>query len=177
MSVAANRYAKALIDALYPDQAEVGYEQLVQLKKLLKEQPEARGLFENPTVPADRRKTWLREIGKASGFIPKIENFIDVLIERNRLDLLEEITQTYEKLLDERLGIARAVVRAAQPLNEAQQKNLATKLGVATGKQVRMQVSVDPTLLGGMVAQVGGTIYDGSLRQQLQAFKAKLAQE
>jgi F-type H+-transporting ATPase subunit delta len=177
MSVAANRYAKALIDALYPDKAEVGRTQMLQLRALLKEHPEARALFENPTVPADRREAWLKEIGQKMGIIPYVQNFINALVDHNRLDLIEEITQTYEKLLDEKLGIARAIVRAAQPLDDAQKNDLAAKLGSATGKQVRMEVSVDPTLLGGMVAQVGGTIYDGSLQQQLKAFKAKLVQE
>jgi len=177
MSIAANRYAKALIDALYPDNAEPGYNQLVELNAVLRNQPDARRVLENPTVPADRRKALLKEIGGVLGFLPRIHNFGNLLIERNRLDLLEEIVEVYRKFLDEKLGIVSASVTAAQPLDDSQQKELASKLESVTGKRVRMQVAVDPGLLGGVVARVGSTIYDGSMLQQLRTFRAKLVQE
>jgi F-type H+-transporting ATPase subunit delta len=68
-------------------------------------------------------------------------------------------------------------VRAARPLDPAQQEELASKLQAVTGKKVRMEIAVDPSLIGGMVAQVGTTIYDGSLRQQLQTIKHRLIEE
>jgi len=177
MSVAANRYAKALIDALYPGKAEAGREHLLRLNAVLEEQPDARRLFENPTVPADRRKAFLKEIGNSLGFSAEVQNFIGILIDRNRLDLLAEITTTYGRLLDEKSGIVRADVTTAQPLDNAARSELVASLEKVTGKQVRMEVSVDPTLLGGVVARVGSTIYDGSLLQQLKSFKARLVQE
>ena len=176
MSVAANRYAKALLDVLYPKKADTGYEQLSRLNTLLSEQPDARRLLENPTVPAERRKGFLKEIADALGAMPEVRNFIDILIERNRLGLLEEIIRTYQKFLDQKLGIVRAAVTAAVPLDERQRSSLIAELQKATGKQVRMEVSVDPALLGGVVARVDSTIYDGSLRQQLESFKVKLVQ-
>ena len=177
MSVAANRYAKALIDALYPAKAEAGRDQLVRLNAILDEKPEARRLFENPTVPADRRKAFLKEIADALGFSFEIRNFVGILIDRNRLDLLDEITKVYGRFLDDKSGIVRADVTTAQPLDSTAQRELIASLEKVTGKQVRMQVSVDPALLGGVVARVGSTIYDSSLLQQLKSFKARLVQE
>src|ERR1700723_2648373 len=116
MSVAANRYAKALIDVLSPEKAETGLNQLSSFSKLLREQTQARQFFENPTVPFDRRKSLARTLGTKIGFDPKILNFIDILIERNRLDILDEIIPAYRKVMDEKLGIVRAVVTTAQPL-------------------------------------------------------------
>jgi F-type H+-transporting ATPase subunit delta len=176
MSVAANRYAKALLDVLYPKNAEAGYDQLSQLNALLSEQPEARSMLENPTVPVERRKGMVKEITGAMGALSEVRNFIDILIDRNRLDLLHEIIGVYRKYLDQKLGIVRAAVTAAKPLDEAQRKALLTQLQQSTGKQVRMEVSVDPSLLGGIVARVDSTIYDGSLRQQLQSFREKLVE-
>ena len=176
MSVAANRYARALLDVLYPKNAQSGYDQLAQLNNVLSEQPEARRFLENPTVPVERRKALVKEITAALGTLSEIRNFIDILIDRNRLEFLHEIMQTYQKYLDHRLGIVRAAVTAAVPLDEAQRAALAVKLQEATGKQVRMQISVDPSLLGGIVARVDSTIYDGSLRQQLESFREKLVQ-
>jgi len=177
MSVAANRYARALIDVLPPAKAEEGYEQLVNLNQLLDKEVEARKHFENPTVPVDRRKFLLNEIADRLGFSTHIRNFVNLLIERNRLPLLDEIIRAYQKFLDERLGIVRASVTAALPLDDGQRRELTAKLEKATGKRVRMEVSVDHNLLGGVVARVGSTIYDGTLLQQLKAVRERLVEE
>jgi len=177
MSVAANRYARALIDALPPAKAEEGHEQLVSLNKLLDAEVEARRLFENPTVPVERRKLLLKEIADNLGFSTQIRNFINLLIERNRLPLLNEIIRAYQKFLDERLGIVRASVTAAQPLDDGQRRELTAKLEKVTGKRIKMDVSVDSNLLGGVVARVGSTIYDGTLLQQLKSVRERLVEE
>ena len=93
------------------------------------------------------------------------------------MPLLDEIIVAYEKLFDERLGVVRAEVTAARPLDGLQQRELAAKLEQVTGKQVRMEVAVDPSLIGGVIAKVGSTIYDGSMRNQLNAFKSRLIEE
>ena len=175
MSVAANRYAKALLEVLYPDGAELGLEQLVKFSSLLNAQSEMRQLFENPTVAADRRKSVFNGIADALAYDGRVRNFLNLLIERNRLDLLSAVIRSYQGLLDEKLGLVRAHVTSASPLDPTQQRAIAAKLETVTGKKVRVELSVDPTLLGGVVAQVGSTIYDGSLRQQLQTFKQRLA--
>jgi F-type H+-transporting ATPase subunit delta len=75
------------------------------------------------------------------------------------------------------MGIVRARITAARPLDAAEQNELAAKLMEKTGKKIRMEVAVDASLIGGVVAQVGSTIYDGSVRTQLQAFKNRLVEE
>jgi F-type H+-transporting ATPase subunit delta len=165
------------MDVLYPDNAQAGLEQLQRFASLLKEQPDARRLLENPTMAGDRRTMLLTKIGSTLGFEKRVVNFIGILVEKGRLQLLDEIVNAYRKLLDDRMGIVRAVVTAARPLDAAQQNELATKLTERTGKKVRMEVAVDPSLIGGVVAQVGSTIYDGSVRTQLQAFKSRLVEE
>jgi F-type H+-transporting ATPase subunit delta len=177
MSVAASRYAKALLDVLYPPKAETGREQLLQFTSLLSQQRDARLLLENPTVSGERRKDLLKRIGDTLALDVPIRNFLALLIDRNRLDLLDEITSTYEALLDEKLGIVRARVTSALDLDSRQRDEVAARLQALTGKKVRMEVSVDPSLIGGLVAQVGSTIYDGSIRQQLQAFRNNLTKD
>ena len=174
MSVAANRYAKALLDVLFPSRAELGRQQLKGFFSVLSEQTEARVVLENPTVSAERRTELLNKIGDVLGLDTPIRNFLALLIERNRLDLLNEILSTYENLLDDRQGVVRARVTTALALDSRQQDAVAAKLQALTGKRVRMEVFVDSSLLGGLVAQVGSTIYDGSIRQQLQTFKTNL---
>ena len=177
MSVAANRYARALIDVLYPDKAEAGSQQLQQFLALLTDQSEARRFLQNPTTVGERRKRLLKEISNALSMDRRVANFVGILVDRERLPILEEIIEAYQKFLDERVGIVRARVISAQTLDLGQQKDLTARLEKATGKQIRMEVAVDPGLIGGMIAQVGSTIYDGSVRQQLQAFKDRLGEE
>jgi F-type H+-transporting ATPase subunit delta len=177
MTVAANRYARALVDVLYPDKAEAGLQQLQNFAALLAEQPAARTFLENPTMAGDRRNRMLKEISDALSFDRRVANFIVILADRNRLPILEDVIREYQNLLDERMGIVRARVRAARSLDTTQQNELTAKLEQITGKQVRMEIAIDPSLIGGVIAQVGSTIYDGSVRRQLQAFKSRLVEE
>jgi len=162
---------------LYPEKAEAGLQQLQEFPTLITEEANARRFLENPTMAGERRKRLMKEISGALSLDQRVANFVGILVDRDRLPDLEEIVQTYQKFLDEKLGIIRARVTSAHSLDAAQQKDLAVRLERATGKQVRMEVAVDPTLIGGVVAQVGSTIYDGSVRQQLQAFRNRLAEE
>src|SRR6185295_1185466 len=155
MSVAANRYAKALLDVLYPASAEIGLDQLVRFSSLLASEPQVRQLLENPTIAADSRKDLFKSIADSLAYNNSVRNFLNLLIERNRLDLLSKIVEAYQKLFDEKLGLVRAHVTSAGPLDEDQQRDLVAKLKTATGKQVRMELSIDPSLIGGIVAQVG----------------------
>jgi len=91
--------------------------------------------------------------------------------------LLEEIVATYDTLLDEKLGFVKARVTTALELDTNQREHVSARLHALTGKKVRMEMVVDPSLIGGLVAQVGSTIYDGSIRQQLETFKNSLTQD
>jgi F-type H+-transporting ATPase subunit delta len=106
-----------------------------------------------------------------------VANFINILADRNRLPILDEIIKEYRRLMDKRLGIVRARVTTARTLDSVQRQELLQRLELVTGKQVRMEVAIDPSLIGGVVAQVGSTIYDGSVRQQLHAFKTRIVGE
>jgi F-type H+-transporting ATPase subunit delta len=177
MSVAANRYATALIDVLYPGHAETGLEQLQNFLSLLKEQPDSRRFLENPTLAGERRNRLLKEIAAAFAFDRRVAKFISILADRNRLPILEEIIAEYQRLMDKRLGIIRARVTAARVLDPTQQRQIARMFEEITGKQVRMEVAIDPSLIGGVVAEVGSTVYDGSVRQQLLTVKNRLVGE
>src|SRR5262245_2230356 len=113
MSVAANRYARAIIDVLYPEKAEAGLQQLQDFLSLLNDQEAARRFLENPTVAGERRQRLLKEIFEALSLGRRVASFIGILVDRDRLPILEEIIQVYEKVLDERLGIIRVRVTAA----------------------------------------------------------------
>src|ERR1051326_7640057 len=100
MSVAANRYATALVDVLYPEQKiEVGLQQLQNFASLLKDQPDSRRFLENPALAGEKRSRFLNDISSALGFERRVANFIHVLADRNRLPILEAIIVEYQRLM------------------------------------------------------------------------------
>jgi F-type H+-transporting ATPase subunit delta len=103
-----------------------------------------------------------------------VRNFIYVLINHRRIAMLREIREAFELLVDERLGFVRAEVRSATPLDERRSASLEAALSRLTGKKMRLSFAVDSGLLGGAVARIGSTIYDGSVRGQIQQLRRQL---
>jgi F-type H+-transporting ATPase subunit delta len=87
------------------------------------------------------------------------------------------VLHSFEIIVDERLGFARAEVSSARELTEPQRTAIGSQLERMTGKRIRMQYAVDPSLIGGVVARIGSTVYDGSVRGQLDTLGRKLATE
>ncbi|HXK02943.1 MAG TPA: ATP synthase F1 subunit delta, partial [Verrucomicrobiae bacterium] len=104
-------------------------------------------------------------------------NFLFVLIDHRRVPELPAILQSFELTIDQRLGFARADVASARELTQAQRTALNAVLEQMTGKRVRMRFSVDQGLIGGVVARIGSTVYDGSVRGQLDSLGRRLASE
>ncbi|MBC7925781.1 MAG: ATP synthase F1 subunit delta, partial [Bryobacteraceae bacterium] len=105
---------------------------------------------------------------------PLVRNFLFLLVDRRRTDLLNEIAPAFEAAVDERLGLVRAEVKSATPLSEPQQAELEGALSLVAGRRVRCDYQVDPALIGGVVARIGSTVYDGSVRSQLEAMRQTL---
>ena len=97
-----------------------------------------------------------------------------VIVDHKRIPLLPQIRESFELALDERLGFVRADVTSAAPLSPAQTSSLEVELARLGGKGVRVRYAVDENLLGGVVARIGSTVYDGSLRGQLQVMRRVL---
>ena len=111
------------------------------------------------------------------GLAPIVRNFLFVLVDHRRMGSLAEIVHCFELVVDERLGFARAEVAAARELSEAQRAALNAELERLTGKRIRMRVSTDASLIGGVVARIGSTVYDGSVRGQLESLERRLGAE
>lgn len=177
MIVVARRYALALIEALSAENTagpDDGLEQLGQILALLRSEPDARKLLVNPVIPPERRDRFVDEISRALGLDTRVGKLLRLIVERRRLDMLEDLIEAYRKLLDEKNHIVRAVVTSAKPLSEVQKQAVAEKLEKSLGQRVVMEVVEDPSLIGGLVVRVGSTIYDGSLLQHLAGFKQRL---
>ncbi len=175
MPVVSERYARALFDALSADGAtSAGMEQLEAISSALSDHPGARQILINPVFPADRRDAFLDDLGRLLGLDGRVRLLLGLLVERRRLALLDEIIDAFRRREDQQRGVVRASVTTAAPMDEAEKGRVNLRLEQALGKRVVMTVADDPALIGGVVVQVGSTVYDGSLRQYLAGVKDRL---
>jgi F-type H+-transporting ATPase subunit delta len=126
----------------------------------------------SPVVPAEKKRSVLAEL--LPGISPEVGRFLAILARRDRLDLVPEIAQVFRRLLNEHRGIAVAQVTTAVPIDERQQSLIASRLGRRVGKTVTVETRVDPSILGGVIAQIGDNVIDGSVRGRLERLRRAL---
>jgi len=172
---AAHRYAKALFGLAEDDHRhrEVR-DELGKLSSLFAESRELREALLTPLHPASDRKAALREIADRISVSPLVQNFLSYLIDQRRLIDFEAIAAAYGELADEAEGLLTAEVISASPLDDRRKDRLRRALSERTGREVRLEIEVDPALIGGAIAKVGDLVFDGSLRTQLGQLRANL---
>ncbi|MEP7364177.1 MAG: ATP synthase F1 subunit delta [Acidobacteriota bacterium] len=180
MSLAvATRYARSLADVvLAPGSATAAPAVMEQLKSfggLLEESADLRNVLLSPAVPPARKRAVVAEFGRMLGFSPVVKNFLFVVIDHRRVNLLGTMAKAFEEAVDERLGRVRADVRSALPLTEDQRATVSAQLRQLSGKEVRCEFEVEDSLLGGLSARIGSKIYDGSVRGRLDVLRQRLS--
>ena len=174
-SAAARRYARALFSlAKEEDRIAEMRQELQQLADLLAESEELHHALFRPLHPAAERRAVLREVAERLGFSATARNFFSFLVDQRRLVDFEGIREEYEHLADAAAGRAKAEVVSASPLSDEQRDRLLRALSARTGREVELDVKIDPSLLGGAIASVGTLVFDGSLRTQLNQLRASL---
>ncbi len=133
----------------------------------------AAGLFlTSPVEPAEKK------IGVLAQLLPSVSadvhRFLAILARRDRLELVPEIAMHFRRLLNEHRGIAVAQVTTAIPIDERQKAVIASRLGRRFGKTVVLEPRVDPAILGGVIAQIGDTVIDSSIRGRLERLRRTL---
>lgn len=181
LSAVASRYASALADVVTgggsPLSPQDAVAQLRSFESLLRSSPELHNALTTPAVPVGRKRAVVGRLADLLGLSRIARNTLFVLIDHRRIASLSEIIQSFEQIVDERLGYARAEVSSARELTEAQRNALNAQLELLTGKRIRMHFSMDESLIGGVVARIGSTVYDGSLRGQLASLQSRLRAE
>jgi F-type H+-transporting ATPase subunit delta len=126
----------------------------------------------SPVVAAEKKRAVLAEL--LPNVLPEVERFLAILARRDRLELVPEIALVYQRLLNEYRGIAVAQVTTAVPINDQQKAVIASRLGQRLGKRVIVETRVDASILGGVVAQIGDNVIDGSVRGRLERLRRAL---
>jgi len=173
----ASTYARAFADVVLSAHLDANRAigGLRRIAGLLSESTELRRVWENPAVPADQKRRLLDAIVHREGIEPHVRNLLAVLIDHRRVQFLSRITQQLEKELDARLGFAEAHITSARELGDAEKRTLEAQIEKVTGKKIRARFGLDASLLGGAVVRVGSTIYDGSVKGQLEKIKEAIS--
>ena len=171
----AARYARALLDVVIkegnPEQVQ---QELSVFADLLVQNPSLEKAFTNPAVPVTGKRGIVKELASRLSLSSPLAKLLLLLAEKDRLVLVPDMVAVYrERLMDHR-QVVRADVTTAEPLAEAKVALLKERLAQLTGRTVTMTTKVDPSIIGGVVARVGSTVYDGSVATQLDRIKNRL---
>ncbi|MCL2669107.1 MAG: ATP synthase F1 subunit delta [Syntrophaceae bacterium] len=177
-STLAKRYARAFFEIAEEEkQYETYYSELSLFAAIMKGHGELRAFLSNPAVDQPGKKAVVEALLTKLQVSPLTANFLKLLVDKRRIGILSEIQKNYQELMDRTLKKARISVKTAFPLSVALSARLREGLEQMTGKQVEMTVQEDASLLGGLVVQVGDTLYDGSIRTQLNNIRNLLGEE
>ena len=176
MAAIASRYARAFADSIFErkQDAQAASRQIHDMLALLQSSQPLREIWENPSVPAEQKRAVLDAIAKKVAMPQLVRNFFAVIIDHRRVAQLAEIAQQFDAELNRRLGMAEAEVISARELSAGERSQMENKIKAVTGKTIRATYKTDGTLLGGALIKVGSTVYDGSVRGQLQRLKEEL---
>lgn len=176
-TASAERYARA-IHSLAVEQKEVDavHAALTAFANSWKESKELRQVFSSPVYSHLQRVQLLEATLNAMQAPKTVVNALKLLSERKRLDDILQIVEDFADLRQEAEGVVRAEVSSAMPLSDAYCKELTEVLEAVTGKKVSVVQRQDPSLMAGVVAKVGGQIFDGSLKHRLEEMRKVLGQ-
>lgn len=173
-STIARRYARALNEEAERNGVLESVDSDVELiRESLEGSRELVLFFESPVISREKKADVVRSLFEER-VQPLTLRFLSMLVEKRREELFPEVVHSYRTLRDEQLGIVHATARVAKPMEETEEKKLAVAIEKMTEKRVRLDVEVDTTLLGGLIVQIGDTVYDGSFVNQLQALRERL---
>jgi F-type H+-transporting ATPase subunit delta len=178
LSVITHRYAVALADvAIERHSADAYRRELATFAEAFASSHDLREVLHTPAVSRESKHEVLDKIFARLGLTEAIRNFIYILVDNRRIASLPEISSAFDAELNAREGIAEAAVTSARELSAAEKKEIVAALERVTGKRIEAQFALNAALLGGAVVQIGSTIYDGSIREQLNRLRTQLEAE
>jgi F-type H+-transporting ATPase subunit delta len=177
----ASRYARALVDVVLAPNSQVDAERVRQdlgaFQEALARSPELKNALESPAVKKARKRAVIERLAQSLHVATVSRNFLLVLIDHRRMADLAGALAAFERMVDERLGRLQVEVASARQLQEPQRAALIRQLETMTGKQVRLNLTINDDLVGGLVVRLGSTVYDGSVRGRLEALGRQLLAE
>ena len=169
------RYATALADVVIKTgETETAKAELGMWEQLIAASPELLNAFRNPAIAHSGKEKVLEGLIAKTKPSKTTSNFLRLLLRNGRLTELTPINERFAAVLEERSGVVAAEAISAREMSDAQRNALKASLEKVTGKHVKLNFSVDPEIIGGVVTRLGSTIYDGSVRTQLENLREEL---
>ena len=178
MAIVDLRYARALAAVISNQKLDLvaAHTQLNNFADLLEESAELHEVLQNPSIPEAQKLKTLDALAPRLGLSRPIRNFIALITHHQRLHQLRDMITAYAALADENSGIAEVEITTARPLDDAGRRLLEQQVAKLAGEpRVQARYYEDPSLLGGAVVRLGSTVYDGSVRGQLEQMRQRLA--
>jgi F-type H+-transporting ATPase subunit delta len=179
LRTSANRYAKALFDVAVEEKADLAQvdRDLQAVAEMLKTSPDLELNLRRGSVTDAQRQSLMEAVSKAMSLTAPVTKLLVLLARSGKLELMKDLAESYQERLLSHQNIVRADVTSAAPLSPEKTKALEESLSKVTGKKVEISVGVDPDLLGGVVARIGSTVYDGSVTTQLSKMRQELVKQ
>lgn len=175
ISGVAERYATSLFElAVEADAIDQVAADLTSFEAMIAESADLRRLIESPAFSADEQFKAIAALCDKAGIKGLVGNFLRVVAKNRRLFAVPGIIRAYREMVAKHRGETRAEVTTAHPLTGSQETELKAALKSVTGKDVAIDVTVDPSLLGGLIVKVGSRQIDTSLRTKLSTLKLAL---
>ena len=177
MASVASSYARAFVDVVLSAKLDANraISELHTLVGLLAESADLRRVWENPAIPAEQKRGLLDVIVQRDEISRPVRNLVAVLIDHRRVPFLKPIVQQVEKEINQRLGFAEAQITSVRELGDGEKRTLEAQIEKVTGRKVRAQYGQDASLLGGALVRVGSTVYDGSVKGQLEKIREAIS--
>ncbi len=171
----AARYARALLDvALKESQPDLVERELTTCVDLIRHHAELQKVLTTPGVPLAGKRGVLQALAQRAGFSSPTSRLLLMLADRDRLWLLPDLLDVFRERLREQQQVVRAEVTTALPLAPEDAERLERRLSDATRRRVTITTRVDASLIGGVIARIGSTVFDGSVATQLARVREQL---
>jgi F-type H+-transporting ATPase subunit delta len=177
MASVTNTYARAFADVVFDKHLDPAktLQEAQALAQLAASSLELREVWEAPAIPAEQKRALLDAIVARTGFSRPVRNFVAVLMDHRRIKFLDPIVKEFEQELNRRLGFVEAQVTSARELGGPERNALEAQVAKLTGHKVRARYAQDGSILGGAIVKVGSTIYDGSVKGQLERIREAIS--
>lgn len=171
----ARRYATALADVVGKSgETEIVKSELKTWEDLINSNSDLRTVFANPAIAHLSKEKVLESLLEKAKPSRTTANFLRVLLRNSRLTELGAINEKFASILEERSGTVSAEITSARPLSDGEKSELQANLAKLTGKMINLNFEIDEQIIGGVVTRVGSTVYDGSVKTQLENLKQQL---
>lgn len=177
MATVTSTYARALADVIFDKHLDPGntLKEAQSLADLVSNSQQLREVWEAPSIPADQKRALLDAIVAREGISRPVRNFMAVLMDHRRIKFLDPIVKEFGQELNRRLGFTEAQIISARELRQPERSAIEAQVEKLTGHKVRAQYAQDGSILGGAIVKIGSTIYDGSVKGQLERIREAIS--